>query len=177
MTLITDKQLPFMKKYFAFALRGVFLVTIAVGLSACGGDGANTVNALTSLGSSGSVADNSTNTTTTASTGSTPSTGSTLSSNTTPAPVPVAVSVSLSWNAPSTRIDNTAISPSDIGGYHVYFGSDSSNLQLLTDINDPSITDYSTQALSAGTYYFAVSAYDSTGAEGRLSNIAQKVIS
>jgi len=174
MTLITDNWLSFVKKYLVIAVRGVFLGGVAVGLSACGGGGVDTAKALASLGSSESAASSSTASTSTTS-GST-SGNTTSGGTTTPAPAPVAVSVNLSWNAPSTRLDNTAVVPADIGGYHVYFGTDQSSLQLLTDITDGAVMTYDTQTLSSGTYYFAVAAYDSNGAEGRLSNIAQKVI-
>lgn len=158
-------------KYAGISLRGAILASAVMGLSACGGSTVDSVNALASLGNTGPVSNNngSGGTGNTGGTGSGSNTGSGSGS-------PVAVSVNLSWTAPSTRLDNTAVTPSAIGGYHVYFGTEQSNLQLLTDINDSAVTTYDTQALSAGTYYFAVAAYDSGGVEGRLSNVAQKVI-
>ncbi|MBI1194471.1 MAG: hypothetical protein GC138_01310 [Gammaproteobacteria bacterium] len=147
-----------MNKYAGASIRGVFLLAVMTGLTACGGSGVDTVNALTSLGNTGTVTNN-------GSSGSGSGSGSTA-----------VASVNLSWIAPSTRLDNTAILPSDIGGYHVYYGTAQTNLQLMTDIGDASVTTFDTPALSSGTYYFAVAAYDSNGVEGRLSNIAQKVI-
>ncbi len=92
--------------------------------------------------------------------------------------VPAAVkrTVDLSWTAPSTRIDDTAVVPSDIGGYRVYYGNDSKQLQLLKDIQDPTRTTLTTPDLPPGTYYFAITAYDAHGTESGLSNIAQKQV-
>lgn len=182
MKLYPNNRFSNMKKCSGVLVRGAFLISIAIGLSACGGSAVDTANALASLGNTGSTTNNSattptttpTTTTTTTTIPTTTTSGSGSSGGT--APAPVAVSVNLSWSAPSTRLDNTAIVSSDIGGYHVYFGTDQASLQLLTDIADSTVTTFDTQALSSGTYYFAVSAYDSNGVEGRLSNIAQKVI-
>lgn len=101
--------------------------------------------------------------------------------NTTPAnqpPTATAVKrkVSLSWTPPSTRIDNSPVVPSEIGGYRVYYGNDSTQLQLLKEITDPTQTTMTTQDLAPGTYYFAIAAFDSFGTESKVSNIVQQQI-
>ncbi len=84
--------------------------------------------------------------------------------------------VSIAWAAPSTRVDNTPVVPSEIGGYRIYYGNDSSQLQLLTEISDPNRTDFTTPELAPGTYYFAITAYDTYGTESQYSAIGNKVI-
>ncbi len=96
--------------------------------------------------------------------------------NSAPAPIASARTVSISWNAPTVRIDNAPVVPSEIGGYRIYYGSDSNNLQLLTEITDPGRTNFTTAELTPGSYYFAVTAYDVYGTESQYSNIDNKVV-
>jgi hypothetical protein len=44
-------------------------------------------------------------------------------------------------------------------------------------VNTAGISSYVVDNLSAGTYYFVVSAYDSTGAESQASAVVSKTIS
>ena len=85
-------------------------------------------------------------------------------------------SAALSWVAPSTRVDNTALPMSEIGGYKVYMGSSVDTLVLYEDINDPYQMELVVNELAAGTYYFAVTAYNQYGAESDFSAIASKTI-
>lgn len=83
-------------------------------------------------------------------------------------------SASLSWIAPSTRADSSYLALADLQGYRVYYGTSASNLALLVDINDNGMTEYATDSLPSGNYYFAVTAYDSDGNESGYSNIINK---
>jgi hypothetical protein len=83
----------------------------------------------------------------------------------------------LSWIAPSTRADNTALPMSEIGGYKVYMGTSENNLTQYADISDSSQMEFIVNKLSTGTYYFAVTTYNQHGAEGTLSTIVSKTIS
>ncbi len=82
----------------------------------------------------------------------------------------------LSWVAPSTRVDNTVLPMSEIGGYKVYMGMSVDELVLYQDIGDPYQMELIVQDLTAGTYYFAVTAYNQYGAESDFSVIASKSI-
>ncbi len=84
----------------------------------------------------------------------------------------------LSWVAPSTRVDNSTLSMSEIGGYKVYMGTgaSTSDLSLYQDINDPYQMELVVEGLSPGTYYFAVTAYDQYGVESDFSVVASKTI-
>ena len=83
----------------------------------------------------------------------------------------------LSWIAPTTRADNTALPMSEIGGYKIYMGTTISNLTPYADINNPSQMEYTVSQLDTGTYYFAVTTYNQYGAESVLSTIVSKTIS
>lgn len=74
--------------------------------------------------------------------------------------------VNLAWS-PSTD--------SDVVGYKVYHGTASKSYS--TSLNVGSATSYTLSGLSAGTYYFAVTAYDLSGNESGFSNEVSKSIS
>lgn len=78
-------------------------------------------------------------------------------------------SFSVSWAAPATRSDGTALSLSDIGGYRIYYGGSAGNYSHKVDISDSTATTATIGNLVAGNYYVAMSTYDATGREGALS--------
>jgi hypothetical protein len=80
----------------------------------------------------------------------------------------------LSWSAPT---DNSNGSPiTGLAGYNIYYGTDPSNLTKSIEVAGASTTTYTVTGLTAGTYYFAVAAYNSEGVDSSLSNIGQKTI-
>jgi hypothetical protein len=89
---------------------------------------------------------------------------------------PAAGRVLLSWVAPSTRADGSYLPLTELDGYRIYYGTSSSNLNMLIDLNDDSITEYSVDTLPSGNYYFSVTTYDVNGAESGFSNIIYKEV-
>ncbi|MEJ2691642.1 MAG: fibronectin type III domain-containing protein [Candidatus Thiodiazotropha sp.] len=83
-------------------------------------------------------------------------------------------SVLLSWVAPTTRVDDSFLPVSELDGYRIYYGTTAADLNVLVDLNDDSITEYTVDTLPAGNYYFAVTAYDTEGTESNLSNLINK---
>ena len=77
--------------------------------------------------------------------------------------------VSLSWAAPTEREDNEPISLSEIAGYKVYYGTSANDYHKSVDINDGSAVGYTFTDFSAGTYYFALTTYDTEGRESQQS--------
>ena len=77
---------------------------------------------------------------------------------------------------PTTRTDGTPLILSEIAGYRVYMGRSSDELILVLDLNDGSITSYTVNELSAGTYYFSLTTYDTEGNESEFSNIETKTV-
>ena len=75
-------------------------------------------------------------------------------------------SVLVTWSPPQTHADGTTISMTDIGGYIVYCGTSKQDLAKNKAIQDRTQTSYSMNNLPPGTYYFAVSAKDTSGLEG-----------
>jgi len=77
--------------------------------------------------------------------------------------------VNLSWTAPSERENNEPISLSEIAGYKVYFGTEKRHYPKSVNIRDGSATGYTFKNLSAGTYHFALTTYDTAGRESQYS--------
>lgn len=84
--------------------------------------------------------------------------------------------VSLSWIAPSARDDNTPISLSEIAGYNVYYGSTPGQYTNNVNISDSTAEGYTFNALPLGTYFFAVTTYDTDGRESQYSAEVTKVL-
>jgi len=75
--------------------------------------------------------------------------------------------VTLSWDAPITNADGTAII--DLQGYKVYYGTQSHNYDHVIKIGN--VTKYMVSNLENGIlYYFAITAYDISGNESDFSN-------
>jgi hypothetical protein len=75
--------------------------------------------------------------------------------------------VTLSWQAPTENADGTTLV--DLKGYKVHYGSASKIYSDTIQVTNPGLTTYVVQNLPAGKYYFAVTAYNSTGHESSLS--------
>lgn len=83
-------------------------------------------------------------------------------------------SATLSWVAPTERTDGTALT--DLAGYRIHYGRMSGVYDYQIDINTPGIATYVVENLVPGEWYFAVTAYDSTGLESDYSNEARRTI-
>ncbi len=80
---------------------------------------------------------------------------------------------SLSWDAPTENVDGTALD--DLAGFNLYWGAASRSYGVPVALSDPNATSYSIE-LSAGTYYFAMTAFDLDGNESAFSNEVSKII-
>ena len=82
----------------------------------------------------------------------------------------------LSWNAPTTRDDNSALPLAELAGYRIYAGTTPETLALLVDINDADTTQYTITDLSPATYYYTVTAYNVYGIESLRPQPVSKTI-
>ena len=81
-----------------------------------------------------------------------------------------AASATVSWTPPDTNTDGSALV--DLAGYRIYYGTDAFSLATQIDIPTTGLTDYVVEDLAPNTtYYFAVSAYNSTGVESSYSAV------
>lgn len=92
------------------------------------------------------------------------------------APPSVSGSAHLSWIAPTTRADGSALPRTEIAGYKVYRGATNRALSLIRTINDRERLWYVDTELRVGTYYYAVTVYNIYGAESAYSQVVSKEI-
>ena len=92
----------------------------------------------------------------------------------TASPSNAAGAATVSWEAPTTNTDGTALM--DLAGYRIYYGSSPENLGHTVQINTIGLQTYVIDDLQSGTWYFAVMAVASDGSESKLSNVVSKTI-
>jgi len=80
----------------------------------------------------------------------------------------------LSWTAPTENTDGSTLA--NLSGYRIRYGTSASALTSTIVIQNASVTTYVVEDLSPATWYFAVTAVNSTGAESTYSNVASKQI-
>ena len=80
----------------------------------------------------------------------------------------------LSWTAPTENTDGTTLS--NLTGYRIRYGTSANALTNTIVIENASVTTFVVEDLSPATWYFAVTAVNSTGAESTYSNVANKQI-
>lgn len=83
-------------------------------------------------------------------------------------------SVTLSWTPPTQNTDGSPLT--DLSGYVISYGTNASSLSQQITLSNPSLSTYVVPGLSAGTWYFAVKAVTSSGADSGFSNTASKTI-
>ncbi|MBI5193293.1 MAG: fibronectin type III domain-containing protein [Nitrospirae bacterium] len=83
-------------------------------------------------------------------------------------------SAALSWEPPTTNVDGTELT--DLAGFKIYYGKTSGTYSEVIDINNSIATEHTIEGLAEGTYYFATTAYDTTGNESYYSNEVIKTI-
>jgi hypothetical protein len=79
----------------------------------------------------------------------------------------------LTWTAPQTYTDGSNLI---VSSYKVYWGSSPGNYPNVRTVPASAGTSYVVTQLSSGTWYFVVTALDSSNVESSFSNMAQKTI-
>jgi len=80
----------------------------------------------------------------------------------------------LTWLPPTENTDGSPIE--DLAGYRIRYGRHPAELTGLHSISNPGISSAVVENLEKGTWYFAVTAYNTSGVESEYSNLAEKVI-
>ena len=78
-------------------------------------------------------------------------------------------SPSLSWVAPSEREDGAALSPSEITGFRIYYGTESGNYSNTVDIDDHTATQAVLTGIPSGDVYIVMTTIDADGRESSFS--------
>jgi hypothetical protein len=83
-------------------------------------------------------------------------------------------SATLRWQPPTTRTDGTPLT--NLDGYRIRYGTSVGSYPNLIDVTNGSLTSAVVSNLPPATYYFVISAYDTTGAESAYAGPASKTI-
>src|ERR1700747_3214833 len=83
---------------------------------------------------------------------------------------PLSGTATLSWNPVKT--DSSGKTLTNVAGYKIYYGTSANAMHIVVVLKNPSQTTYVVKDLHPGTWYFAVSAYTTSGTEGSFSNVA-----
>lgn len=73
----------------------------------------------------------------------------------------------LSWVAPTENTDNSLLT--DLAGFKIYYGTASGNYEKTIDIPNKDETTYTLSGLSKETWYFVMTAYNTSGIESAYS--------
>lgn len=82
-------------------------------------------------------------------------------------------SATVSWQPPTANTNGTAIK--NLAGYTVYYGTNTNNYTSVKLAN-PGLTSYTISNLPAGSYSFAVVAYNTAGETSQYSSVVTKTI-
>jgi hypothetical protein len=80
----------------------------------------------------------------------------------------------LLWVPPTLNEDGSALT--NLAGYKVRYGQTAGSLTQVVDIPAAATTSVMIQGLAAGTWYFTVSAYTTTGVESLPTGPVTKII-
>ena len=141
------------------------LGSTALALAGCGNSDSGISNAATSSASTGTSS-----TTPTTVADPAPTSGSTTSGSTTSTATPPPASssnISFSWVAPTENSNGSPLT--NLAGYKIHYGTASQDYTQVVAVNNPSLNRYVLDSLPSGTWYFAITAYNSAGIESTLS--------
>ena len=80
----------------------------------------------------------------------------------------------ISWTPPTENTDGSALT--DLAGYRIHYGTSSGSYALSITINGTSLTSYLVEDLGASDWYFAMTAFNSSGIESGYSSEVFKAI-
>ena len=148
--------------------------SLAIALAGCGEDngGGAAAAATTATGASSSTSTTTTNTTSETTKGSgSATTPSPISPSPSPPPPPpktsTTASITLGWVPPTQNNDGSPIT--NLAGYKIHYGTTSTEYTKTIALSNAGLTRYVLDNLTSGTYYFAITAYNSLGVESALS--------
>jgi hypothetical protein len=82
--------------------------------------------------------------------------------------------ITLSWVAPTENSDGSALM--DLAGYKIYYRKSSGSYVQEVRIDNPSISTYVVDQLSPDTYYFAATAFNTSGVESSFSSEVARTV-
>lgn len=94
-----------------------------------------------------------------------------------PDPIPPTVatgSLTVRWTPPTKNTDGSPLT--DLAGYRIYYGNTPTDLSRTATVSSPLVAIYLLDGLAAGTWYVAMTAYNSAGASSDLSTTASATV-
>ena len=79
---------------------------------------------------------------------------------------------SLSWQAPATNTDDSALT--NVGGYRIYYWTETNPLVRSIPVNEPSQISFEFTRLPPDNYYFTVTVFNTEGVESERSAVGNK---
>jgi hypothetical protein len=89
-------------------------------------------------------------------------------------PAVVLSSLTLSWTAPTENVDGSALV--NLAGFRLHYGTDPAHMDHELELPGKDLTSASIEELAAGTYYFAIVAYNTDSVVSELSGVVWKTI-
>jgi hypothetical protein len=80
----------------------------------------------------------------------------------------------VNWIPPTQNSDGSTLT--DLDGFYVVYGRAANTLDQRVDVTNQGLTTHTVTNLASGTWYFAVSAYTTSGGMSEISNVASKTI-
>jgi hypothetical protein len=87
---------------------------------------------------------------------------------------PTTGSATLSWTPPTQNTDGSTLS--NLAGFRIQYGSSPSALTQTIQVANAGVATYVVTGLTSGSWYFAVRAYNTSGAESANSTVVSKTI-
>lgn len=91
-----------------------------------------------------------------------------------PGKVPATASVTMHWMRPSQNQDGTELV--DLAGYRIYYSQAPWGWTNSLNVQNPATTSIEIQNLSTGTWYFAMTSYNSAGVESERTDYVSKML-
>ena len=76
--------------------------------------------------------------------------------------------VTINWTPPTENTDGTPLT--DLAGYDIHYGTASGDYTQSVNVSNAGLATYVVDNLTPGTYYFSVSAVNTSGTESPLSS-------
>ncbi len=83
--------------------------------------------------------------------------------------------VTVNWASPTQNTDGSALT--NHAGFNIYYGTSLDDYSNQITINNPGVTTYVIENLTPNTWYFVITAFNSSGDESEFSSSATRVIS
>jgi Putative Ig domain len=82
--------------------------------------------------------------------------------------------VTIAWTPPTENTNGSTLT--NLAGYHIYYGTNQSNLNKVVDITNPGLASYVLSDLTSGTWYFALTSVNAAGVESVRSSVISTVV-